>query len=790
VIGTTIGSYRVVSALGGGGVAEVYRVRHEVLGTDHALKVLKVPSDSARQRLVAEGRIQAQLEHPHVVSVRDVLDAGGAPALLLELVQGPTLGALIRAGLRSPDLVDSLGSGVLQGVAAAHARGLVHRDLKPGNVLVARRDGVLVPKVSDFGLARVLEEEVDARLTRSGASLGTPLYMAPEQVRDARRADARSDVWALGALLYELCCGEPPFDDTGDRLDLFRRIDDARPVPLEQRRPDAPAHWLAAVEAALQRVPAARPADAGELLQLWGRHPEAPVDDDLAALIDSLVPTDAHSGPDVPEATMATWGATLGDAGSVGAEAQATKTASTERGPPPADALPSVAELPQTIEQVPARSQRGWMVGTGVAVVLAAAAGWYSAQPDPRGQSVAAPSEAVAPAAVPVAPVPAPDGALRPAVPPSGPRSSSYAKALDDLLEVDPMASERLVSMIVAGADSESPDLLLAAAQWLCHDRGSMWSDLGRGRSWSDPSLRTGAWLHALTDPTAAPTPSSPQEWMLRALTTPGPVSDEVLDQLDAAAPARPLPALVRAQVRRRQGRLDDADAAVVAGRSLGATGSRWEAEEALVDWRAGRSDDALDHLRRATEADDKPPAATWLAALLVADALGDEALSAAATRALGRGSVYRQADAQLMLAAAAAERGEPSVAFERLDAAEALLQPYARTGEVNWHRSEVQLEALRIAVGSGPSELDRALDAAGRLRALTGEPLPGWATAEVQERAAAADALVALLRGVRGPAESLVEQVDPARSPVVHELLGEALEGRLEPRVRAYLLP
>ncbi|MCA9493790.1 MAG: protein kinase, partial [Myxococcales bacterium] len=143
------GRYRVGGTLGRGAMAVVYLVRHEQLGTLHAMKVLELPSSVVRRRLLTEGTIQAALRNPHVVAVTDVVEVEGCPALIMELVHGPSLELLIAEGPLPLDVVRSLGTGILLGVQAAHRHGTIHRDLKPANVLIAAAGEV--PKIADFG---------------------------------------------------------------------------------------------------------------------------------------------------------------------------------------------------------------------------------------------------------------------------------------------------------------------------------------------------------------------------------------------------------------------------------------------------------------------------------------------------------------------------------------------------------------------------------------------------------------------------------------------------------------
>ena len=168
-VGRSIDRYVVAGQIGEGGMATVYLVRHATLGTDHALKVLSIGSRSIRDRLIQEGRLQATLNHTNIVSVTDVLAVDGAPGLLMELIAGPALDTWL-AHYR-PSLEESLAifRGICAGVGYAHSKGLVHRDLKPANVMLQITDTELIPKVTDFGLAKALDADSSSMKTRTGA---------------------------------------------------------------------------------------------------------------------------------------------------------------------------------------------------------------------------------------------------------------------------------------------------------------------------------------------------------------------------------------------------------------------------------------------------------------------------------------------------------------------------------------------------------------------------------------------------------------------------------------------
>ena len=233
MIGTTLDRYCVEAELGAGGMATVYRVRHLTLGSLHALKVLKVQSASIRQRLVQEGRVQATLRHPNIVAVTDVIDVDGAPGLVMEFIDGPSLEGWLEHNRPPVAQAEAIFRGILAGVARAHRQGLVHRDLKPGNVLLdSSGDDGIVPKVADFGLAKILDDEEGfGSQTRSGIAMGTPAYMAPEQVRSAKNVDQRADIFALGCILYELAGGDRPFKGE-DLLETMTAVCGGEYTPL------------------------------------------------------------------------------------------------------------------------------------------------------------------------------------------------------------------------------------------------------------------------------------------------------------------------------------------------------------------------------------------------------------------------------------------------------------------------------------------------------------------------------------------------------------------------------
>ncbi len=263
--GDRIDRYEVLSVLGQGGMAVVYRARHVELGSEHAIKLLIAIKPQLQERLLQEGRIQARLHHPNLVRVHDVLRVEGRPALVMEFVDGPSLDVYVAANKLSIDTLERLFRGVCAGVAHAHANGMIHRDLKPANVLVHVVDGVPIPKVTDFGIAKVLEFG-DSGGTSAGTAMGTPRYMAPEQIRDAKGVDARADVYALGSMLFELLSGRPLVDSV-DLVGIYERaMKDEMPDLGDV--PDVPVRLVNTIRHALRGERRDRIPDAGALLKV------------------------------------------------------------------------------------------------------------------------------------------------------------------------------------------------------------------------------------------------------------------------------------------------------------------------------------------------------------------------------------------------------------------------------------------------------------------------------------------------------------------------------------------
>ncbi len=261
--------YEVLGVLGRGGMGVVYRARQVALNREVALKVLLAgdhASLSQRARFLAEAEAAARVVHSGVVQVYDYGTWGGQPFLALEYCPGGSLSERLAGTPLPPPAAVELVEGVAKAVAHLHAGGVVHRDLKPANVLLAA-DGT--PKVGDFGLAKLLES--GDRLTATGAVLGTPAYMAPEQARgDARGVGTAADVWALGAVLYECLTGRPPFQGSSPAATVLLVLEQ-EPVPVRALNPAVPADLETVCLKCLDKDPARRYPAAGPLAADLGR---------------------------------------------------------------------------------------------------------------------------------------------------------------------------------------------------------------------------------------------------------------------------------------------------------------------------------------------------------------------------------------------------------------------------------------------------------------------------------------------------------------------------------------
>ncbi len=408
--GTRLGKYEVVRRLGVGGMGAVYEALHTGIGRPMALKTLssRLASEPRSQtRFLREAAAASRLDHPHVVTVTDFGAEGGVSYLVMELLRGEDLAALLSRDRLSSDRAADLLLPVCAGVFAAHAAGIVHRDLKPPNIFLAQTPiGEVVPKVLDFGISRWLDDEDSQSLTATGALIGTTPYLSPEQIA-GKPADARSDQYTLGVIVYECVVGRRPHEGEGVYA-IMRSIAEGRFPPPRQQRPELAPE----LEAVILRAMHLDPTERFESVHALGR---------------ALLAFASARG-------QARWGDYFGAPAGKPALMLArtpTPTPTTQELPlPDGDRLPPTrtkgrplpAAEPETTETVAPASARGKVIALAVVAVLAVALILLLTGRHEQAPPVPEPAPVVKPDPIPV-PAPAPPveepKAVAPAPPPA-----------------------------------------------------------------------------------------------------------------------------------------------------------------------------------------------------------------------------------------------------------------------------------------------------------------------------------------------------------------------------------
>jgi serine/threonine-protein kinase len=333
--------YELGNVLGRGGMGEVRRAHDRRLARDVAVKVLSgaaAANNESYSRFEYEARAAAALVHPNVVRVYDFGQDGDRVYLVMELLSGRTLADEIKEGPVAPERVVAVASDVLAGLAAAHARGIVHRDIKPGNVLFDEHGQA---KLGDFGVAT----SGGQNLTQTGLVVGTPAYVAPERL-DGATATPRSDIYAVGVMCYEAMSGVKPF--SGDTpIAMAVAIERGQPAHLKQRCPDAPAALCDVVMRAMHRDPAQRFANA----------------DEFAAALRASLRDDGERTMETPVTAIPVYDAT-----------QAVPRADATRALPRTPAAPPPARPVAVAPPPRRRGPSGALIGALLVVVLIAAA--------------------------------------------------------------------------------------------------------------------------------------------------------------------------------------------------------------------------------------------------------------------------------------------------------------------------------------------------------------------------------------------------------------------------------
>ena len=351
--GTTLGSYRFVRKLGSGAFGAVYEARKQPLDKRVAIKILHADhagNETYKARFIQEAKAAASLKHPHIVDVEDVGELDGIPFLAMEFLDGEPLSSkLKREAPLSPAATLEALLPVLSAVAAMHEHGIVHRDLKPDNIFLWMPvSGQLHPKLLDFGIAKVNDPNAQA-LTASGAAMGTPRYMSPEQWGSSKHATGQSDQWALAVIAFECLTGRQPFE-ANEMPALVARVLQSPPMPPRAFVPTLSAELEAVVLRGLEKSADARHAS----VRAFG-----------CALLPFALPE-----------TRARWSAEFGGVVTAPPVGLAATLPSTLSVPPPAPVhAPMAAPLPATLDAVmrpPQRAapRRGVMVAAFVALAL------------------------------------------------------------------------------------------------------------------------------------------------------------------------------------------------------------------------------------------------------------------------------------------------------------------------------------------------------------------------------------------------------------------------------------
>jgi eukaryotic-like serine/threonine-protein kinase len=428
-----LGKYRIDELIGTGGMGNVVRASHLYLHQPVAIKVLlpeMVASESTRQRFLREAQATVRLKSEHSARVIDVgTTPEGVPFMVMEFLHGNDLNQILRHhGPQQPAIVVDLMLQACEGIAEAHALGIVHRDIKPSNFFITQRpDGSMLLKILDFGISKTPVGYDE--LTGTQTVIGTPSYMAPEQMKSGRAADPRSDLWSIGVVMYQLITGRPPFSGES-YAELVLKVGLEPPAPISV---PLPAGLAEVILRCLEKDPAARFQNVGDLARMLAPYASDPVSASQSAnrTARTLQQRGAqHAQHGMPSAQLGSGGSGLSTPIPI-SPAQLTP-----RGWPPSQG----SSLSHSVGQVTlrTRSNRGFLIAGVLALCVVAGVGGYAisqmSKPDTRVR-VQAPPPTVAPAAEPAGapgeaaePTPAPAAAV---AEPAAPEAPADAKRED-----------------------------------------------------------------------------------------------------------------------------------------------------------------------------------------------------------------------------------------------------------------------------------------------------------------------------------------------------------------------
>ncbi len=375
MLGETVGSYRITSKLGEGGMGVVYNAEHTVMSSRAVVKVLRAEhalSDEMAQRFINEATAAATIRHPGIVQVMDVGRMhNGVLYILMEYLDGESLGSRIkRRGKLNLDDAVAIVQQAARALDAAHAKNIVHRDLKPDNLFLipdAEVPGGERVKVLDFGIAKLSKDDAEPMaMTKSGAMMGTPLYMSPEQCRGAGEVDHRTDLYALGCILFEMLGGRPPYLGKGVGDLIASHLKDPVPSVLEHN-PNVPREFDDIIKTLLAKEPSERFASAGALN---GALQQAM---SLHSTLDGDLPTRAETSDTLPIGSEAFAATHLSQPG------RSTTTPDRKTALPTTTLGSSAAQVDKTADAPPPNQAKSWLLPALAVVAIVGGVGIFAA---------------------------------------------------------------------------------------------------------------------------------------------------------------------------------------------------------------------------------------------------------------------------------------------------------------------------------------------------------------------------------------------------------------------------
>ncbi|MCC6648277.1 MAG: serine/threonine protein kinase [Polyangiaceae bacterium] len=439
------GKYRIDRMLGQGGMGAVAAAFHLLRKAPVALKfispdIVRVPG--AVERFVNEAVAASQIDSDHVVRIFDVGQMpSGLPYIVMEMMSGQDLAVVLEregpTGLPVPRAVHFVLQ-ILRALQVAHGAGIIHRDLKPSNAFVITKDGEPdFVKLLDFGISKITQDASESaqHLTQTNTGLGTPLYMSPEQARNARDATPRSDIYSVSAILYELLTARTPYlADTPN--DLLFKLFTTEPDDIRGVRPDVPEGLAAAIHRGLSKEPAGRPASVTELAELIAPYADAR----SASIVSKLGPSRSSLVSSDPQATVIAPSGPL-DRTAIASSTVGARTVPAAQGGGATELNMGVSDAPGGAAQKK-KSNAGVLAAVGVVAVLALAGGGVALS---RGSATPAATTPTAPSAKP-APSPTPDPA------PAASAAKSAAPEVAPVVDAPPAATSATGAKKPAGA--------------------------------------------------------------------------------------------------------------------------------------------------------------------------------------------------------------------------------------------------------------------------------------------------------------------------------------------------